>query len=142
MVPRSTVSWNSVISRYVGKGRFVEATDLFRRMKEERTKLSELTMVSLLNACACLGALRQGEWIHDYTVKNSFAPRKHACKSRCRYIGGPLFSSAGKAMHQRFCLKEKQIDKEPGCSSIEVNGEVHELVSGGGCTIQRNLPRI
>ena len=73
MVLRSTVSWNSVISRYVGKGRFFEATDLFRRMKEERTKPSELTMASLLNACACLGALRQGEWIHDYIVKNNFA---------------------------------------------------------------------
>jgi len=68
------VSWNSVIRRYVGKGRFFEATDLFRRMKEERTKPSELvTMVSLLNACACLGALGQGEWIHDYIWKNNFA---------------------------------------------------------------------
>jgi pentatricopeptide repeat protein len=74
MVLRSTVSWNSVIRRYVGKGRFFEATDLFRRMKEERTKPSELvTMVSLLNACACLGALGQGEWIHDYIGKNNFA---------------------------------------------------------------------
>ena len=34
-------------------------------------------------------------------------------------------------MQQRLSLKEKQIDKEPGCSSIEVNGEVHELVAGG-----------
>jgi pentatricopeptide repeat protein len=30
-------------------------------------------MVSLLNACACLGALGQGEWIHDYIWKNNFA---------------------------------------------------------------------
>jgi len=41
------VSWNSVIRRYVGKGRFFEATDLFRRMKEETTKPSELLIASL-----------------------------------------------------------------------------------------------
>ncbi|XP_011026337.1 PREDICTED: pentatricopeptide repeat-containing protein At2g42920, chloroplastic-like [Populus euphratica] len=56
-----------------GKEGSFEATDLFRRMKGERTKPSEFTMVSLLNACACLGALRQGEWIHDYIVKDNFA---------------------------------------------------------------------
>ena len=28
-------------------------------------------------------------------------------------------------------MKEKQLDKEPGCSLIEVKGEVHEFVSGG-----------
>ena len=28
-------------------------------------------------------------------------------------------------------MKEKQLEKEPGCSLIEVNGEVHEFVSGG-----------
>ncbi|KAG6785976.1 hypothetical protein POTOM_007567 [Populus tomentosa] len=180
MVLRSTVSWNSVISRYVGKGRFFEATDLFRRMKEERTKPSELTMVSLLNACACLGALGQGEWIHDYIVKNNFAlnaivvtaiidglamnGRENEAvqlfsmleSSNCKpdhvsFLGVMTACDHGdraglleeteelirsmpvnpEAMQQRFCLKEKQIDEEPGCSSIEVNGEVHELVSGG-----------
>ncbi|KAJ6681422.1 REPEAT-CONTAINING PROTEIN putative-RELATED [Salix koriyanagi] len=35
------------------------------------------------------------------------------------------------AIEQRLSLKEKQMDKEPGCSLIEVNGEVHEFVSGG-----------
>ncbi|CAK7346678.1 unnamed protein product [Dovyalis caffra] len=72
MLLRNTVSWNSMISGYVRKGRFFEAMELFSRMQEERIKPSEFTMVSLLNTCACLGALRQGEWIHDYIVQNNF----------------------------------------------------------------------
>ncbi|KAF9687014.1 hypothetical protein SADUNF_Sadunf02G0049800 [Salix dunnii] len=42
MVLRRTVSWNSMISRYVGKVRFFEATDLFRRTIEERISLGSL----------------------------------------------------------------------------------------------------
>ncbi|CDP06172.1 unnamed protein product [Coffea canephora] len=35
------------------------------------------------------------------------------------------------AIHERILMKEKQIEKRPGCSSIEVDGEVHEFVAGG-----------
>lgn len=69
---RNTVSWNSMISGYVRNGRLREALDLFGQMQEERIKPSEFTMVSLLNASARLGALKQGEWIHDYVRKNNF----------------------------------------------------------------------
>ncbi|CAI0449151.1 unnamed protein product [Linum tenue] len=73
MPVRNVISWNSMISGYVRNGKFVEALELFGQMQEEaEVKPSEFTMVSLLNACACLGAIRQGEWIHDYIVKNSF----------------------------------------------------------------------
>ncbi|OAY57323.1 pentatricopeptide repeat-containing protein At2g42920, chloroplastic [Manihot esculenta] len=72
MLSRNTISWNSMISGYVRNGRFIEALEMFRKMQEESIKPSEFTMVSLLNACACLGAIRQGEWIHDYMVKNKF----------------------------------------------------------------------
>lgn len=72
MLWKNTVSWNSMISGYVRKGRFIEAFRLFSKMQEERIKPNEFTMVSLLNACACLGAIKQGEWIHDYMVKKNF----------------------------------------------------------------------
>nr|POE79276.1 pentatricopeptide repeat-containing protein, chloroplastic [Quercus suber] len=53
-------------------GKLMEALELFGKMQEKRIKPSEFTMVSLLNACARLGALRQGEWIHDFIRKNDF----------------------------------------------------------------------
>ncbi|KAB8714923.1 hypothetical protein FH972_026405 [Carpinus fangiana] len=69
---RNTVSWNSMISGYVRNGKLMEALELFCKMQEAGIGPSEFTMVSLLNACARLGALRQGEWIHDYIRKNDF----------------------------------------------------------------------
>ncbi|KAK9285139.1 hypothetical protein L1049_024324 [Liquidambar formosana] len=70
MWTRNQVSWNSMISGYVRNGKLVEALDLFGKMQEERIRPSEFTMVSLLNASARLGALKQGEWIQDYIRKN------------------------------------------------------------------------
>lgn len=67
---KNSVSWNSMISGYVRNGMFIEALELFGKMQEERIKPSEYTMVSLLNACGSLGAIRQGKWIHDYIRKN------------------------------------------------------------------------
>ncbi|XP_057515270.1 pentatricopeptide repeat-containing protein At2g42920, chloroplastic [Amaranthus tricolor] len=70
---RNDVSWNSMISGCVRNGKFVEAMILFERMQEEQIKASEFTLVSLLNSCANLGALEQGEWICDYILcKNRF----------------------------------------------------------------------
>ncbi|KAK4846250.1 hypothetical protein QYF36_014981 [Acer negundo] len=72
MVFRNTISWNSMISGYVRNGNFKEALELFGEMQEQNIKPSEFTMVSLLNACARLGAIRQGEWLHAFLRKNNF----------------------------------------------------------------------
>ncbi|KAF7815723.1 pentatricopeptide repeat-containing protein [Senna tora] len=72
MPTRTSVSWNSIISGYVRNGKLMEALEFFQRMQEEGIEPSEFTMVSLLNACAHMGALQQGKWIHDYIKKNDF----------------------------------------------------------------------
>ncbi|KAL6134951.1 hypothetical protein ACLB2K_067179 [Fragaria x ananassa] len=74
------VAWNSMIMGLskcgeVGESRrlngmYTEALDLFGEMQKQKIKPSEFTMVSLLNASAQLGAIRQGEWIHEYIRKN------------------------------------------------------------------------
>ncbi|KAL5165114.1 Pentatricopeptide repeat-containing protein, chloroplastic [Glycine soja] len=50
----------------------MEALELFRKMQRQRVQPSEFTMVSLLGACAHLGALQHGEWVHDYVKKGHF----------------------------------------------------------------------
>nr|KYP73352.1 hypothetical protein KK1_005972 [Cajanus cajan] len=72
MPTRTTVTWNSMISGYVRNGKLMEALELFRKMQEEGVEPSEFTMVSLLNACAFLGTLQFGEWVHDYIKRNHF----------------------------------------------------------------------
>uniref|UniRef100_M1AET2 Pentatricopeptide repeat-containing protein n=1 Tax=Solanum tuberosum TaxID=4113 RepID=M1AET2_SOLTU len=63
---KNVVTWNTMIAGYVQCGEFVRAIDLFQHMLSEEVKPSEVTMVSLLSACAHLGALDMGEWIHGY----------------------------------------------------------------------------
>ncbi|KAL2316808.1 hypothetical protein Fmac_030684 [Flemingia macrophylla] len=72
MPTRTTVTWNSMISGYVRNGKLMEALELFRNMQGEGVEPSEFTTVSLLNACAHLGALQFGEWVHDYIKRNHF----------------------------------------------------------------------
>ncbi|KAI5662067.1 hypothetical protein M9H77_21390 [Catharanthus roseus] len=71
MTCRNDVTWNAMISGYVRNGNPEVAFDLFDEMQEQRMKPSEYTVVSLLNASADLGALEQGEWIHDYIKKTN-----------------------------------------------------------------------
>ncbi|XP_055821262.1 pentatricopeptide repeat-containing protein At1g08070, chloroplastic-like [Solanum dulcamara] len=63
---KDVVTWNTMIAGYVQCGEFVRAINLFQRMVREEVKPTEVTMVSLLSACAHLGALDMGEWIHSY----------------------------------------------------------------------------
>ncbi|KAL8512461.1 hypothetical protein ACS0TY_018802 [Phlomoides rotata] len=67
---RNEVSWSTMISGFVRNGRWIEALDLFHEMQEREIRASEFTLVSALNACAKLGALEQGKWIHEYIKRN------------------------------------------------------------------------
>lgn len=70
MPERNPVSWNAMISAYVQSNRFHEALLLFTEMQSNHIKLDKFVAASMLSACTGLGALKQGEWIHDYITKN------------------------------------------------------------------------
>ncbi|XP_050368129.1 pentatricopeptide repeat-containing protein At1g08070, chloroplastic-like [Argentina anserina] len=69
MLARDAVSWNAMISGYAQSGRFEEALGLFEEMRRANVVPNESTMVSVLSACAHLGALDLGKWIHVYIDK-------------------------------------------------------------------------
>nr|KYP43835.1 Putative pentatricopeptide repeat-containing protein At3g15930 family [Cajanus cajan] len=71
MPERDYVSWTAMIDGYLRMNRFVEALALFREMQMSNVKPDEFTMVSILTACAHLGALELGEWVKTYIDKNS-----------------------------------------------------------------------
>ncbi|XP_030531751.1 pentatricopeptide repeat-containing protein At1g08070, chloroplastic-like [Rhodamnia argentea] len=66
MGERNSVSWNALITGYTHNRKFVEALDLFRDMQADGVEPTEVTMVGVLSACAHLGALSLGKWIHEY----------------------------------------------------------------------------
>ncbi|KAG5000870.1 hypothetical protein JHK87_021942 [Glycine soja] len=68
---RDYVSWTAMIDGYLRMNRFIEALALFREMQMSNVKPDEFTMVSILTACAHLGALELGEWVKTYIDKNS-----------------------------------------------------------------------
>ncbi|XP_042494586.1 pentatricopeptide repeat-containing protein At1g08070, chloroplastic-like [Macadamia integrifolia] len=63
---KNSVTWNTMISACVQNGEFGKAISTFHQMQEQNVKPTEVTMVSLLSACAHLGALDIGKWIHAY----------------------------------------------------------------------------
>ncbi|KAF8408632.1 hypothetical protein HHK36_004695 [Tetracentron sinense] len=70
MPERSLVSWSAMIDGYVRSGGFTEALGLFNEMQASGMKPDVITLVSVLKACANLGALDQGRWVHLYVDKN------------------------------------------------------------------------
>ncbi|XP_020276412.1 pentatricopeptide repeat-containing protein ELI1, chloroplastic-like [Asparagus officinalis] len=72
MPERNVVCWNAMIAGYAQNERFSEAVKIFRRMLQvEGMKPNEVTLVSVLSACANLGALGLGKWIHRYVERAS-----------------------------------------------------------------------
>ncbi|KAF5205488.1 Pentatricopeptide repeat-containing protein [Thalictrum thalictroides] len=70
MPERDYVSWTAMTDGYLKANRFKEALEIFREMQAANIKPDEFTMVSILTACAQLGALEVGEWIRVYIEKN------------------------------------------------------------------------
>jgi pentatricopeptide repeat protein len=64
MPTRDHVAWNTMIAGYVHVGRSREALRLFDRMQEAGDAIGEATLVSVLTACAQMGAFDRGKWVH------------------------------------------------------------------------------
>lgn len=73
MSSRNVVSWNAMIAGYAQNGYDNEALMLFSQMEVENIKPDPVTVVSVLSACAHLGALQKGKWIHEYIRRNGIA---------------------------------------------------------------------
>lgn len=63
---KNLVAWSSMISGYSRAGMVNEALDLFRDMQAAGVSPDEVTMVSVISACAKAGALDLGRWVHAF----------------------------------------------------------------------------
>jgi len=66
MPVRNVVSWTTMISGCAQNGQCVEALSLFGQMRRARVELDQVVLVAVLSACAELGDLKLGRWIHWY----------------------------------------------------------------------------
>ncbi|KAL4187080.1 hypothetical protein AMTRI_Chr09g37330 [Amborella trichopoda] len=66
MTQKNSVSYNAMITGYTHNREFLNALKLFSEMQISGFKPTETTVTSVLSACAHLGALNQGKWVHEY----------------------------------------------------------------------------
>ncbi|GJN39302.1 hypothetical protein PR202_gb28412 [Eleusine coracana subsp. coracana] len=64
MDTRDVITFNSMITGYIHSGRLRDALLLFMQMRRHSLRADNFTLVSLLTACASLGALPQGRALH------------------------------------------------------------------------------
>ncbi|XAR71777.1 hypothetical protein NMG60_11018189 [Bertholletia excelsa] len=73
MKKRNNITWNSVITGFVQGGRPKEAIEFFYEMQiwgDDAVRPDKFTVASILAACAALGAIDQGKWVHNFLKKN------------------------------------------------------------------------
>ncbi|PIN08236.1 hypothetical protein CDL12_19193 [Handroanthus impetiginosus] len=71
-VDKTLASWNAMISGYAQNGQTEMAISLFQEMQKLDIRPNPVTITSILSACAQLGALGLGKWVHDLIKKESF----------------------------------------------------------------------
>lgn len=77
LAERNIVTWNSIISGLTSNAKFKEALSLFRKMQRIGVKPDQVTLVAMLNACANLGALDMGQWLHTLITQSQTLINNH-----------------------------------------------------------------
>ncbi|KQJ89449.1 pentatricopeptide repeat-containing protein At4g18840-like [Brachypodium distachyon] len=103
MPGRNAVSWNSLIGGYAKLGRCAQALEVFQEMQDGGVEPTELTLVSVLGACAEIGDLELWKGVHSYIDSKGVAADG--------YVGNAL------------------VDMYVKCGSLELARQVFESMS-------------
>ncbi|MED6164100.1 hypothetical protein PIB30_086461 [Stylosanthes scabra] len=68
MPARNVITWSTMMAAYSRASDFREVLALFGDMQNEGIRPNESILVTVITACAHLGALTQGIWVHAYAV--------------------------------------------------------------------------
>ncbi|KAK2664860.1 hypothetical protein Ddye_003434 [Dipteronia dyeriana] len=72
MPERDAISWTAMINGFVKKGRFEEALEWFREMQISGVEPDFVAIIAVLAACANVGTLGLGLWMHRFVLKHDF----------------------------------------------------------------------
>lgn len=70
MPVRDSVSWGTMVAGYTQTNMFSEAVELFNQILALELRPDNISLVSVLSACAQLGELEQGKIVHEYIKRN------------------------------------------------------------------------
>lgn len=69
---KDVVSWTSMISGYENNGMPEKAVETYEMMELEGIRPDEITLASILSACASLGLLDMGTKLHEFAKRSGF----------------------------------------------------------------------
>ncbi|CAN0901141.1 Pentatricopeptide repeat-containing protein At1g06143 [Linum grandiflorum] len=72
MLAKDVISWTTMINCYSQNEKFREAIGVFSEMINNGISPDEVTLASVISACAHLGALELGKEMHLYVMQNGF----------------------------------------------------------------------
>uniref|UniRef100_A0A6N2M4B4 Uncharacterized protein n=1 Tax=Salix viminalis TaxID=40686 RepID=A0A6N2M4B4_SALVM len=156
---KDVVAWNSMVVGYAMHGFSQDALRLFKDMCMIGYHPTDITFIGVLNACGHAGLVSEGwtyfsfneeddmglnprlstmgVWLHgnialgeqiaEYLVSQNLA------NSGTYVLLSNMYAAAGNwegVARVRTLMKESGVEKEPGCSSVEVNNKVHEFLAG------------
>lgn len=78
---RDSVAWSAMIGGYVRAGNSTRAVALFREMQVIGVCPDDVTMISVLSACADLGALELGKWLESYVERKNITKSVELCNA-------------------------------------------------------------
>ncbi|KAK6146159.1 hypothetical protein DH2020_020028 [Rehmannia glutinosa] len=70
MPEKDLVSWNVMIGGYTHMSKYKDALEVFHVMQLNNVEPNDVTFLNVIPACANLGALDLGKWIHIYIEKH------------------------------------------------------------------------
>lgn len=69
---KDVVLWSAIISACVKNGQYSEAFDLLREMQDQGVQPNQVSIVSILPACADFGVLSLGKELHAFSMRKDF----------------------------------------------------------------------
>ncbi|KMT09776.1 hypothetical protein BVRB_6g127560 [Beta vulgaris subsp. vulgaris] len=108
-------------------GRAGHLEEAYNLIKDMNVDPDPVLWGTLLGACRLYGNTSLGEEIAKYLVNENLANDGTYVLLSNIYAGVGNWDGVAKV---RAMMKERGIQKEPGCSSIEVNNKVHEFLAG------------
>ncbi|CAK8534362.1 unnamed protein product [Lathyrus sativus] len=117
MPDRNVVSWSAMMAAYSRVNDFKEVLALFLEMQNEGVKPNASILVTVLTACAHLGALTQGMWVHSYARRFE------------RISSNPILATALIDMYSKCGCLESALAVFDGISDKDV-GAWNAMISG------------
>lgn len=105
-------------------GRVEEAYDFMKNMKMPP---DDILLGSLLSACKLHGKFKLADQVANFLLNHNIADPGTIILLANTYSA---FGRWKEAAQLRAAMKQSGVVKEPGCSSIEVNGTIHEFILG------------